>query len=62
MEPHSCPLFMFSGSEKTAGHLKARQSDSNDCVEGESQIDVTHICYFCFISVTGQTGIETEKV
>lgn len=56
---------MFSGFEKTTGHLKARQRDVNDCVEGyegDSQMDVAHICYFCFVSVTVQTRIETEKV
>lgn len=67
MEPrgcHSFPLFMVSGFEKTTGHLKARQCDLNDCVEGyegDSQTDVAHIRYFCFVSVTVQTRIETEK-
>lgn len=42
---------MFSGFEKTTGHLKARQCDLNDCVEGyegDSQIDVAHIMLFLF--------------
>ena len=40
-------------------------SDLNDCeedYEGGSQIGVAHICYFCFVRVTVQIRIETEKV
>lgn len=37
----------------------------NDCeegYEGGSQIGVAHIRYFCFVRVTVQIRIETEKV
>lgn len=67
-EPHTAVTHPPAPAQWVWGHsrtLKARRCDLNDWLEGDqggSQADVAQRHPFCFIRVTGRTGIKTETL